>query len=219
MIRKQLTPPERRLFLLLYCALPGLGDRVVFLDPVLESFYWGMDAETQGLIWLVVIFKIKEFGEEKDLDKELARRWRTYLKFYPYWVELMREDEREAKHKARSKGREKSLSEPSPRRNSLEGGESKNELTLEDVTPDPVSVACNPFQTLVRASPDNIELWARKYCTPKDAERVIKYALENVSEEEMARDEGVSQQAISKSIHAGCRAIIKGLDEDGYSWT
>jgi len=211
-IRKHLTPWERRAFRVMYCSLPPLGGRVVMQDPVLYSFYDGMDKETQALIWLVLVFKLREWGDEKDLDKKLAQRWKMYLKFYPYWVELMRMDDKEHKRDSRTNTKTSSMHKPVGR---VGKSTDQTEITLEGSLADPESTSPTPHQAVVRATPSAIRSLAIKYCKPIDADRLIKYSLEDLSQQQLAAKEGVSQQAISKSIRTGYRAVVKGLEDDG----
>jgi DNA-directed RNA polymerase specialized sigma subunit len=54
-----------------------------------------------------------------------------------------------------------------------------------------------------------------KYCTPKQATHVIGKFRDEKTETEIAKEDGISQQAVSKSIRAACKRIREGLIHDG----
>jgi hypothetical protein len=78
-IRRGMTVPERRAYALLYFRQPIFNYHIAVMNPSIMSFFNDMDSETQTLILLVLVFKVHEWGGEKDLDKELERRWRAYV--------------------------------------------------------------------------------------------------------------------------------------------
>src|SRR5262249_9138598 len=78
-VRHQLSRFERRAFQLLYFRQPCFDFRIAAEDPVLLSFVYGMDQETQRLILAVLVFKWGELNRIEDPAAELERRWRAYL--------------------------------------------------------------------------------------------------------------------------------------------
>jgi hypothetical protein len=136
-IRRHMTVPERRVYALLYFRLPIFNGNVAVVNPIIMSFFADMDDQTQALILLVLVSKRREWGGEKDLDKELERRWRAYLKFYPYWLEITQDEDRQAKRQQTIQKCTLSLHHPDP---DDKGGK---KLTLEDRLPDPKSRPAN----------------------------------------------------------------------------
>lgn len=207
-MRHSLTRPERRAYALMYFRLRAFNYRVAVMDPVISSFFTGMDEETKGLILLVLVFKIHEWKENKSLDKELERRWRAYLRFYPYWVEVIQDEDREAKQRRTSEAKMLSLDQV------IGTDENGKELTLKHILPDPTSQPANLLQAIVLSSQPTLEKWAKKYCTPTQARHIIKVAG-GKTELEIAESDGISQQAVSKSVRGGIRRIRSGLIRDG----
>jgi hypothetical protein len=201
-LRPRLSRWERRLFLLMYLPKPALGNRVPALVPVLGSFFTGMDEDTRSLLVRVLVFKETDWGERKNLDKELERRLRAYLCFYPAWLAIVQDADREAK-----RYRPTSIDRTCVAR---EG---------EDLSPveimDPKSPK-NFLEWLELRSRETVEGWARKYCaTERRARYVIDHFAGHMSQETIARREGVTQQAASKQIRRGLKEIEQGLRRDG----
>jgi hypothetical protein len=208
-IRRRMTVPERRAYALLYFRQPLFNYHVAVTNPIIMSFFTNMDAETQTLILLVLVFKMREWGGEKDLDKELERRWRAYLRFYPYWLDIIQYEDREAKRQQTTQKCMLSLHHPDP---ADKGGK---RLTLEDRLSDPKTRPANILQAIILENGAMVEDWAQKYCTPKQASHVVGRFRDGKTEAEIAKEDGISQQAVSKSIRAACKRIREGLICDG----
>jgi hypothetical protein len=208
-IRRHMTVPERRAYALLYFRLPIFNRHVAVMNPIIMSFFADMDEQTQTLILLVLVFKRREWGGEKDLDKELERRWRAYLKFYPYWLEIIQDEDRQAMRQRTIRKCMLSLHHPD---RDVRGGK---KLTLEEKLPDPKSRPANVLQAIILESGAKLEDWARQYCTPKQAAHVVKKIRDEKTETEIAEEEEITQQAVSKSIHAAYKRIREGLIRDG----
>jgi hypothetical protein len=208
-IRRGMTVPERRLYALLYFRQPLFNYHVAAVNPIITSFFMDMDLQTQALIILVLGFKVREWGGEKDLDKELERRWRAYLRFYPYWVEIIQDEEREAKRQQGARRKTLSLHHP------IFTDEDGHELRLEDVIADPQSKPANFLQAVTLEGGAMLGDWAKTYCTPKQATHVVGRFRDAKTETEIAKENGISQQAVSKSICAAFKRIREGLMRDG----
>jgi len=208
-IRRHMTVPERRAYALLYFRLPIFNPHVAVMNPIIMSFFADMDEQTQTLVLLVLVFKRREWGGEKDLDKELERRWRAYLKFYPAWLEIIQDDDREAKRQQTIQKCTLSLHHPDRHD---KGGK---KLTLEDRLPDPKSRPANLLQAIILGNRGTIEEWAQKYCTPIQSAHVLRRFRDEKTQEEIAKEEGITQQAVSKSILGACNRIREGLIRDG----
>jgi hypothetical protein len=79
-----------------------LGGITFSFDPVLRGFL--EDSGTIALIILVIGFKIDNTAGE-SLAAELEARLKAYLAFYPYWLEMTRQDDREAQKRRRTNAR------------------------------------------------------------------------------------------------------------------
>ncbi len=207
-IRHRLTYTERRIFKLMYFRQPMFGFHVAAMNPVILSFFTGMDDETQLLLLLVLVLKRKESGGEKGLDRELERRWRAYLRFYPYWLEIIRSEDRVAKQQRAIKSKTLSLESP------IGLDENGKEFTGRDILADHRNKPVDLLQALVVSSQGRLAEWATKYCTVIQARHVTRFAA-GTSETKIAEDEGISQPAVSKSIRAAMNRIKKGLVRDG----
>lgn len=186
-IRKQISRAERRAFLLLHTRLPALGGRIASLDPVIASFFTGMDSETQALVILVLAFRIREWGGQR-LDEQLAERWRAYLRLYPLWVELIRSDDR-----ARW-----------PRRKHAERRWADLSGLAERGTQDPA------LQALMKEGED-VGSWVGKYCDDEEGRCVLRQFVDGWSQARIAQQEGISQQAVSKRLQRALGKIRRGL--------
>jgi hypothetical protein len=143
----------------------------------------------------------------KDLDKELERRWRSYLAFYPYWTEVIRDDDRDAKRRRTTRGKTLSLDKPRRTR-----GDRRPRALLE-VQPAPSTYA-NVLEAIVAGSEPTLAEWAGRFCTEIQAKHILRIAAGD-TETAIAADEGISQPAISKSIKAGLKRIKEGLRREG----
>jgi hypothetical protein len=141
-IRRHMTVPERRAYALLYFRQPIFNYHVAVMNPSIMSFFNDMDSETQMLILLVLVFKVHEWGGEKDLDKELERRWRAYLRFYPYWLDTIHYEDQQAKRQRTIRKNTLSLHHPVADKHG-------KKLTLEDIVPDPKSKPANLLQAVI----------------------------------------------------------------------
>jgi hypothetical protein len=207
-VRRSLTRLERRVFQLLYFRQPIFGGRVAAMDPIINSFFTGMDGETQVLIFLVLVLKCNELGASENLDMELERRWRAYLRFYPYWLMLLQEEDRQKKRSTGIQGKTLSLDA------SAKPDSSGRLLPLKDTVPDPKNKPTDLLQAFVSTSQGMLGGWADHYCTPTQARHLKKFA-DGSTETAIAQKEGISQAAVSKSIKAALQRVRKGLIADG----
>jgi hypothetical protein len=208
-IRHRLTRFERRAFQLLYFRQPRFGYRLAVDDPVLMSFFHGMDQDTQHLILGLLVFKWSEKDGRTDLGAELERRWRAYLRFYPYWVEIIQEVDREAKRQQTMQHVTISLDSPIGTESTV------RELLLKDTLEDTKSRPPDLLEAIVTGSGRQLTDWANRYCTPTMARHVIGRFSDRKTETQIAEEDGISQQAVSKSLTAALRRIREGLIQDG----
>jgi hypothetical protein len=119
----------------------------------------------------------------------------------------MREREREAKVREAKRRRECSI-------HGNDSESSSGGKGYEDMVPQPGSP--KNFLNGLKARTENVEEWASRYCT-SDRQRqyvIDRFAL-RMTEAEIAARERVTQQAVSKHIRAGIKAIERGLMRDG----
>ena len=186
-IRGRLTREERRAFLLLHTRLPALGGRIASLDTVVTSFFTGMDHVTQALAVLVLVFRVREWEGER-LDEELERRWRAYLRLYPIWFELVRWDDRERWQQREH--REVLFSDP----------DALDKRHEED-----------PVLKALMEEGEDVASWAAKYCDPEETRCVVRHFVDGWSQERIAREEKITQQAVSKRLQKALDKIRRGL--------
>lgn len=183
-LRGQMTAAEKRAFLLMYLPHPELGHLVPAFDPVLRGFWKGMNKETRGLLLEVVA--LRQMEREGDLD----RRWRSYLRAFPSWTEIVQDEDRLEK-----KRKEESLEKPAL-------GKGGAGMTLRDLVPDEKAEDID--------SEMEFQAYLDNYCSPKQRERMNKYFREGKTHQEIASEEGVSQVAITKSINH----VLERIAED-----
>ena len=197
-IRKQLTYAERRAFQLMYFRQPFNGYRIAAFDNLSLGFAFGMDDETRALCALAMIVGQKKL-EENDVGKQVAERWQAYLRFYPFWVELTREDEKERKYSERR---------------------SKKRVPFEQVLETEkidLAVDCDKHETDSRIQYilANIAPLAEKYCSNRERQTLVEHLCKAKSQMDIARDRGVSQQSISKLIRSGLEKIKNVIELKG----
>jgi hypothetical protein len=207
-IRHRLSHLERRIFKILYLRQPIFGYQIAAMNPVIMSFLTGMDDDTQILTLLVLILKRRHCDDNQELDKELERRWRAYLRFYPYWVEITRAENSESKREKTIRSKTFSLERP------ICVGTDGEELSHRDTVADPRSAPPDLLQAFVNDSRGKIAEWAKRYCTPTQARHITRFAAAE-TETKIAEDEGISQPAVSKSIRAAVKRMREGLVRDG----
>lgn len=239
-IRQELTPPERRLFALMWFRYyPVLGNsprypflaRICAIDPVINGFFNGVDDRTRCLVLLVLAYRIKTW-ENQNLKRELSWRWKAYLNLYPYWLEVIRMDEREDKKEERLSRRCISLY-------SSYGDDNPNGISLiekiPNISPDqwfrPEGIPLIKKNSYI--SPDQLRLYEEifdtkdtkdvelpslidKYCTKRQAEILkMKFIGEGMTEQKIADRIGIRQPTVSEHIAAGVQKIQRGLEEEG----
>lgn len=210
-IRKHLTVPEKRAFILAHyrqykvlgkrSPVFPFGGRIPRLDPIIWDFFSETGEITKVLIHLVMIFKYPPLTRlRKDLAEELRQRWSRYLLVYPLWEEITRRDERERKRRQVSEKRELSLEIP------VGEDEEGDTLTLEDTLESPQ----DPEKRRSEA-----RLLINKFCTTREAE-ILRLKGGGYSQQEIAeivtKKEGrsITRQAISKIISGAIRKIVEG---------
>ncbi len=203
-IWRQISRPERRLFILMYFRLPGLNRRIAAHEGVIVSFYSGMDKSTKALILLWLVFRVRKWRGLEVNGPELHRRWRAYLRFRRPWEEIVRDEEAEHKRTFNDPNRRETLDAPlrGKRRRAYGLG------TREEADPDDLA------QKVFALQVGKVDAWTDSYCTAQQRHYIHERFVEERSETEIANDQGVSQQAVSKVIIAGLRRIRKGLERD-----
>jgi len=215
-IRKNLTVPEKRVFILAHyrqykvlgkqSPVFPFGGRIPKLDPVIWDFFSETGETTKVLVSAVLIFKYAPSpGLEKTLAEELRQRWSRYLLFYPSWEGGTRWGERWRKDQKVWKKRTISLEAP------VAEDEEGHVVTLRDT-----------LQKNLLFSPEVPERrrnevcrLIEELCTPRETE-TLKLNREGYTQQEIAEivseKEGrpISQAAISKIIKKAIRKIVEG---------
>ncbi|HYT89878.1 MAG TPA: hypothetical protein VEL76_14325 [Gemmataceae bacterium] len=207
-IRHRLTYLERRVFKLMYFRQPIFGYRIAAMDPVILSFVTGMDDETQLLTFLVLVLKRRQLETGDDLAGELERRWRAFLRFYPYWLMIVQDEDCQRKRGQTIQTKTLYLDAPGP------ANKNGDWQTLKDRLPDPKGRPADVLQAFVSESGGRLAEWAARYCSEAQARYITRYAA-GVTEIQIARECGVSQPAVSKGIRVACQRIRDGLRQDG----
>lgn len=228
-IRRKLTPPERRFFALMWFRYyPMLGtpprspflNRICTLDPVISSFFDGMDGDTKGLILTVLAFRVRTW-ENRNLEMELRKRWRMYLLFYPYWHAIIRMDEGKKKREQRFRHEFQCDSLFTPL-------DDVNKEILADIVPyippdqwflsSEERVPCKKLFDAKYTPKDalrDISSIMDKYCTKKQREIIKLHFSDDMTEQEIAKHMTISQPAVHKHIVAGVRNIQNALRREG----
>lgn len=155
----------------------------------------------------MLILKRREMDGRMDLGKELERRWCAYLRFYPYWLDILREDDRERQRRQTAATRTLSLDQSVGR--SRERGISGIELQKDYRNPH-----ANLLEALIASSQGTLADWAAAYCTETQARHILRVAGGD-TKTKIADDEAITQPAVSKSLKAALKRIREGLLRDG----
>jgi hypothetical protein len=194
-IRKDLSRAERRAFLVMHMRFPGFNRRIVAHEPMIMTFYAGMDDSTRILIVLWLFFRVRSGRGFRINGEELFRRWRAYLRFRRYWEEMIREEEREARRVENDPGKR------------VTKDESDRSHGLHDDIDDLIT-------RIFLSRIGKIEDWVEKYCTERQGRCLAERFINDRPEIEIALLEGITQQAVSKAIAAGIGRIREGLERD-----
>lgn len=186
-MRPHMSRAERRLFQFMHRRSPELNGRIPAIDEIGRSFVIGLDAENAELFLEVI-----GYGGTPEKNRELSHRWKSYLRLYPFWCELMQFDDREEK-----------------RRRSTHYITPNHEYGLADT-----SNAHDPHVRLPRSSVDSVDSLAQRYCTDTQQRYLLLAFVDRQSHTEIAERFGVSQQAVSKSIGLAMKRIREGLVAD-----
>jgi len=217
-IRKSLTVPEKRAFILAHyrryrvlgsrSPIYPFGGRIPRLEPVIWDFFQEIGKSTKALIYVVLVFKhLPSLNERKKLERELRERWRRYLFFYPSWEKLSRSNDRGRKRNQEWRERTISLSTALE-----EDADGTPIVTLQDRLSDEDSV--DPFkpQELKR---NEAEQLMKSCCTEREIEILKLSRLEGYTLKEIANKIGekegrsLTHQAISKVINKAIRKIVE----------
>ncbi len=189
-VRKYLSREERRAFQLLYLPTRWLNGRVAALEGLAWSFALEMDDETQGLLYMVLIRK----AEDRAARDELGRRWNAFLRFYPHWLDMVRDDEREDRRRR---------SDRNP-----------TEPFADNTTRDPKVVSPDIARQFSAVTSERLSEWCARYCTSVQAAYLVAYYRDGLTESAIGRANNVTQQAVSKGIKEGLKRLRAGLRKD-----
>jgi len=207
-LRHQLTPVERRAFALMHFPLPAFNFRVASLSPVIWSFYTGMGPENAATVLLSLVYRQGMNPAIDPLIETRERRWRAYLNFYSYWIEAVREADRATKRTTRTRSNHRAI----------DGGGSNPdapvEIRLGRALEDPRGKPRSILDAIVRDDGRKLEEWCAKYCTELQSFCIAKRFREGLTEEAIAAERDVTQQAVSKAIRAGLKRLRVGLEQD-----
>lgn len=190
-MRKHMTLAERRLFRFMCFRSEDLGWRVPALNILGRSFVLGLGSSNAELFFSVIAF-----GGSSEEVQELERRWKSYLRLYPFLVDLMRFDDREKKRRSKT--------------DFLTPQDSDNLYSQRGSLDEP---KCLPA-ALVDEDVGSIKRLTDTYCTETQKRYVTHAYIDNMTHASIAQKCGVSQQAVSKAITAGLNKIRHGIGDD-----
>ncbi len=184
-VRPSLTPMERRAFRLMYLPSRWLDGRIVAIDPLIWSFVTDLDDETREMIVSLFLTRHADASQRAELE----RRWNAFLRFYPHWLDAVRDDEREAARRRRQ-------------RTALLPENDHGVSVRQAGMAEPFAAVCG-----------NVSEWAGRHCTPTQAKYLIARFRDGESEAEIGRRYGVTQQAVNNAIREGISRLRLGLRE------
>lgn len=218
-IRKNLTVPEKRAFILAHyrqyrilgeqSPVFPFGGRIPKLDPIIWDFFWETGETTKVLVYLVLIFKYSPSARvRKDLAEELGEKWRRYLLFYPAWEKIEREEDKERKYQQAWKLRQ--VWDDKKQKFRWKGKKSLETPQKKDKEGEVLTLGDTLSKDLSEEEKEKIEVqWLiEKFCTPREVQ-MLKLAMEDYNRQDIAKKMGISRQAVSKAIHKAIRKIVE----------
>lgn len=190
-IRPELSQAERRLFHFMYRRSPWFNGRIPALDQIGTGFLFGLDDEHASLV-----IGVAGYRGDADQRNELETRWKAFIGLYPFWLELLRSQDSERKSRRRSEAM-------TPEIEDNLGCDDPREL-----------VDMHLPRELVDASIESVQILAEQYCTASQRPVIIGRFVDRKTQDELAIEFGVSQQAISRTLKSGLDRIRKGLFQD-----
>jgi hypothetical protein len=203
-VRGELDRCERRLFVLMHMQWVPMfgvegrkflsGGVTLFFDPVLQGA--ALDPVI-GPLTVQVIGEKQRTAAGLDLAAELDRRLRAYLRFYGYWLELQRQEERQARKERRVRER---LGRATP-------------VDRVGATPSPSLGEHDDILAMLReaASEGNAERLLQELRIRDDDGVFRMRFIEGLSQREIAAAHGVTQQAVSAKLRRMWNAVLRGV--------
>ncbi len=209
-ISDQLSPIEQRVYQLSYFRQAMIDNRIPLFEPLTMNFLKEMGTSTVGLVILVLILQKDSLWDNKNLSNELKTRWLSYLKFYPFWVEIMQDSDREKYYQETVKPSIRSLSETISEDGSITLGDTIKDESQND------AIYPNMLQAVVlNHNAEKFENWIDSYCTDKQKNILQAYFYNDFNQKEIAQKEGISQQAVAKMLKQGIKRLNEGLTSQG----
>lgn len=190
-VRPELSQAERRLFHFMYRRSPWFNGRIPALDQIGTSFLFGLDDEHASLVIGVACY-----GGDADQKNELETRWKAFIGLYPFWLELLRSQDSERKAR-------RQLEAITP--------EIEDKLGCDDPRK---LIDMHLPRELIDASIESVQTLAEQYCTATQLPIIVGRFVDRKTQDELAIEFGVSQQAISRTLKSGLDRIRNGLFQD-----
>lgn len=209
-VRQHLTRTERRLFALMYFPrVPMFGAKspwflfdglTLFFDPVLLGVL--SDPKLVGLI-------VMGLGERKsrtatdDLARALESRFKAYLTFYPYWVATIRDEERVSRKQRRG--------------NVRQGRRSARPIeTIADSERSDSSAQNNWMSVLAKVTGNREFKGVLGRFGIEDQRGICEaFWMQGKTQFEIARSQGISQQAVSAKLRRTMALLLAALKQHG----
>ena len=190
-IRPELSRAERRLFHFMYRRSPWFNGRIPALDQIGTGFLFGLDDEHASLV-----IGVAGYRGDADQTNELETRWKAFIGLYPFWLELLRSQDTERK---------------SRRKSETMTPEIEDDLGCDDPRD---LIDMHLPRELVDASIESVQILAEQYCSATQRPIIVGRFVDRKTQDELAIEFGVSQQAISRTLKSGLDQIRNGLFQD-----
>ncbi|MFA6450875.1 MAG: hypothetical protein WCX65_15480 [bacterium] len=212
-IKHIMTREEKRAYKLAHFPQPYFDGRIAIEEPRIIEFAHMEHKHTKDHWILSLVFGIEKFGEYEKIGETLDNRWKSYLRVYPTWAELVRGSERDKKRE--KKNRKMTISSSTILRRKDESG---NDIFLEDVLKGPSRFEPDRIISRLLREPQNPELhrWVADYCTPAQKKTIENMFFKGyfLDIERAAALLGLDEKTVYDHVKEGRDRIVAGLIRD-----
>ena len=212
-IKHIMTHEEKRAYKLAHFPQPYFDGRIAIEEPRIMEFAHIEHKHTKDHWLLGLVYDIEKFGEYEKIGETLDNRWKSYLRVYPTWVELIRGRDRDKKREM--KHRKMTISSSTILRRKDESG---NDIFLEDVLKGPKRFEPDRIISRLLREPQNPELhgWVVDYCTPAQKKTIETMFFKGyfLGIERAAALLSLDEKTVYDHVKDGRDRIVAGLIRD-----
>ncbi|HOC91896.1 MAG TPA: hypothetical protein PKH33_05975 [bacterium] len=212
-IKHIMTREEKRAYKLAHFPQPYFDGRIAIEEPRIMEFAHIEHKNTRDHWVLRLVFDIEKFGKYEKMGETLKSRWRSYLRVYPTWVELVRSEDRDKKRE--KKRRKMTVSSSTILRRKDESG---NDVFLEDILKGSARFEPDRIISRLLKEPHDPELhrWVVTYCTPAQKKTIETMFFQGyfLGIDRTAALLSLDEKTVYDHVKDGRDRIVSGLIRD-----